>query len=192
MSHQKQLGTPIGTGPNTWVQTERKAHEEWGRLAIKSPIASAVLHQLCAVMGHQNAVVVSQPVLAKLLKCNVRSIRNAVNLLERDRWIQVVQLGPTGTTNAYVVNDRVAWGEKREHMPALSVFSATVLASEEEQPDFAVFERAAPLRRIPALYPGERQMPVGPGLAPPSQPSLPSLEPDLPARQMDIEEFSHG
>ena len=39
----------------------------------------------------------------------------------------------------------------------------------------------ADLRRIPTLYPGEQQLPTGPGEEPPSQPSIPGLEPDLPA-----------
>jgi hypothetical protein len=37
---------------------------------------------------------------------------------------------------------------------------------------------------------GERQMPVGDGLPPPSEPPLPGLEPDLPAKhQYDIEDY---
>ena len=38
-----------------------------------------------------------------------------------------------------------------------------------------------PLRRIPTLMPGERQLPAGPGEDPPTQPSIEGLEPDLPA-----------
>ena len=41
------------------------------------------------------------------------------------------------------------------------------------------------LRRIPVLFTGERQLPVGPGEDPPSQPTLPDLEPDLPALKRD-------
>ena len=36
------------------------------------------------------------------------------------------------------------------------------------------------LRRIPSLYPGELQLPSGPGQEPPSQPNLDGMEPDLP------------
>jgi hypothetical protein len=183
-----QLGTPVDAGPKTWVQTERAAHEAWGKLAMKSPIASAVLHRLIAIMGHQNAVVIGQKTLAKLLGCNARSIARAIEILESEKWVQVVQIGQRGTVNAYVVNDRVAWGEKREHLPRLSVFSAAIVADEEDQPEYTLLP--GQLRRIPALYPGEQQLPTGPGLPPPSEPSLPGLEPDLPARQMDIEELT--
>src|SRR5260364_176921 len=37
------------------------------------------------------------------------------------------------------------------------------------------------LRRIPSLYPGERQLPTGDGEEPPSQPCIEGMEPDLPA-----------
>lgn len=181
MGKRTQLGTPVNAGPKTWVQTDRKAHEAWGRLAMRSPIASAVLHRLVGIMGHQNAVVISQSTLAKLLGCTTRSIRNAVDVLESERWIQVVQIGQRGTVNAYVVNDRVAWGEKREHMPTLSVFSAAIVADAEEQSEFTILP--GQLRRIPALYPGEAQLPTGEGEDPPSQPALPGMEPDLPTRE---------
>jgi len=49
------------------------------------------------------------------------------------------------------------------------------------------------------MYPGERQLPIGDGLPPPSQPLIPGMEPDLPARrvdadpaQLDIEDFVCG
>jgi len=39
---------------------------------------------------------------------------------------------------------------------------------------------ASDLRQIPTLYPGERQLPIGSGETPPSQPSLGGFEPELP------------
>jgi hypothetical protein len=59
-----------------------------------------------------------------------------------------------------------------------------VVVSEEEQPDRAEIGTQLPLRRLPRLFPGERQLPTGPGEDPPSQPSIDGLEPDLPVRQM--------
>lgn len=61
-----KLGTPVVSGPRTWVQTERAAHEAWGDLTLKSPRAATLMHKLVALMGHQNAVVVPQKTLAKL------------------------------------------------------------------------------------------------------------------------------
>jgi hypothetical protein len=128
-------------------------------------------------MGHQNAVVIPQKVLAQMLGVTDRTIRTAVAYLAKKNWIQIVRLGK-GKEAAYVVNDRVAWGQSRKQL-TLSVFSATVIASQEDQPAETLSSSA--LRRIPSLYPGERQLPTGPGEEPPHQPHIEGLEPDMPA-----------
>ena len=51
----------------TFVQTDRATHEAWARLTARRPAASAVLHLLSGNIGHQNAVVVSQKTIAKIL-----------------------------------------------------------------------------------------------------------------------------
>ena len=93
-----------------------------------------------------------------------------------------MKLNGPGTVNAYVVNDRVAWGQPRDQL-RLSVFSAAVVADQADQ-DEALLGHGD-LRRIPTLYPGEQQLPSGPGEDPPSQPNFPGFEPDLPARIED-------
>jgi len=183
MSAPPAIGVHSGFGPNKWVQTERKAHEEWARLTVKKPIASAVLHKLVQAMGHQNAVVIGQGVLAQMLGVHERSIRRAISDLSEGHWIQVVRVGK-GREAAYVVNDRVAWGQPRDLL-RLSVFSAAIVASADDQDNA---DDQTPLRRIPTLYPGERQLPAGPGEDPPSQPHLDGLEPDLPALSGDAAE----
>lgn len=161
--------------------------EAMGRLSMKHPRSAAVLQAMISHMGHQNAVVISQKTIAAMLGCSTDTIQRAITKLVEDRWIQVVKLNGPGTVNAYVVNDRVAWGEKRELLGRMSTFSATVVAAEIDQsPDTL---DTTSLRRIPVVYPGERQLPTGEGLPPPSQPSLPSMEPDLPAlRQSESEQ----
>lgn len=79
-----------------------------------------------------------------------------------------------------MVNDRVAWHGARDGL-RYSLFSAAVVVSEEEQPDRTELGRQAPLRHLPRI--GERQLPVGDGLPPPSQPFLNGMEPDLPATE---------
>jgi hypothetical protein len=169
------------------VQTELAAHEQWAKLAVANPRASSVLHVLLAQMGRSNAVVASQRTLAKLAGCSVRTLQYALTALREGNWIEVRQLGTTGTACAYIINDRVAWYGNREGM-RYSLFSATVVVSEEEQPDREELGRQAPLQRIPDLHPGERQLPAGPGLPPPSQPFLEGFERDLPARYVETEE----
>lgn len=126
------LGTPL-SGRHRWVQTEREAHMTWGDLVNNEPKAGALLHKLVALMQHQNAVVVSQSVLAKMLQCTTRTIQRAQDVLVAGNWIDVRQIGQRGTVNAYIINDRVAWGEKRERMGRLSAFSAQVITAECEQ-----------------------------------------------------------
>ncbi|WP_306297653.1 MULTISPECIES: helix-turn-helix domain-containing protein [Acetobacter] len=175
----------ITTAPKgSWVQTERAAHEAWARLIASHPKAAALMHVIVGNMGNHNALVASQKTLAKTMGCTVRTVQRAIEVLRDGQWLEVRQVGAAGTTNAYVVNDRVAWSGPRDGI-RYSLFSASVLITDEEQPDRAELANQEPLRAIPALYPGERQLPTGPGMPPPSQPSIDGLEPDLPVRQQD-------
>lgn len=172
---------PVKHKSGQWVQTERKAHEAWANLIARKPRAAQLLHHLVAQMGHQNAVVVSQKILAQLMGVTDRTVRTAIADLVSENWVQVVRIGK-GKEAAYVVNDRVAWGQSRDQL-RLSTFSATVIADLDDQDSEALEHRD--LRRIPTLYPGEQQLPSGTGLAPPSQPALEGLEHDLPAVVLD-------
>lgn len=157
-----------------WVQTERKAHEVWAKFTLQKPTASALMHYMCAYMGDQNALVISQAVLAKRLGVSTRTVATAISDLAASQWIQVVRLGK-GKECAYVVNDRVAWDKPRSKLN-LSLFSAQVVADADDQDEL----EGPDLKRIPVLFPGERQLPTGPGEDPPSQPALEGMETDLP------------
>lgn len=173
-----EIGAPA-TRPASWVQTDRRAHEAWARLIAKKPRAAELLHHLVAVMGHQNAVVVSQKVLAHMMCRSIDTVQRAIKDLVADNWISVVKLHGPGSVSAYVVNSRVAWGQARDQL-TLSVFSASVVADEADQDPTLL--GSGDLRKIPTLFPGEMQLPSGRGEEPPSQPSIEGLEPDLPAK----------
>lgn len=175
----QELGAPAHTKRMTWVQTDKKLHEEWGRLAVKKPAAAGLLHVLVSKMGNQNAIVLSQDLISKLLGCSVSTVKRAIKDLEEGQWIQVVSVGK-GATKAYVVNAAVAWGQSRDQLHT-AVFAATVIADIDDQavPLNELMNQS--LKKIPTLYPGEQQLPSGEGLEPPSQPHLDGLEPDLPA-----------
>jgi len=181
LSSQRQSGT--------WVQTERAAHEAWAALLRDSPRAAELLHLLVARVGPHNAVVISQQTLAKLMGRSIDTVKRALSVLKAGLWLEVRQIGDRGTVNAYVLNDRVVWSGPRDGIRH-SLFSASVVISADEQPDKATLGKQPPLRQLPSLYPGERQLPTGPGMPPPSQPSLDGMEPDIPARQMDIEDIT--
>ena len=74
---QDKLGIPAKHQPGQWVQTERKAHEAWANLIARKPRAAMLLHHLVAQMAHQNAVVVSQKTLSKLMGLHERTVRRA-------------------------------------------------------------------------------------------------------------------
>jgi hypothetical protein len=179
-----RLGSPPVTEnkKQTWVQTERASHEAWANLVRTNASAASLLHILVAHMDQQAAIVASRATLAELAHCSEATIKRAVAVLKSERWIEVVQVGGKGGVNAYVVNSRVAWADKRDRLPG-AMFTATVLARQAEQESID----ETPLRRIPTLYPGERQLPSGPGATPPSQPAIGGMEHDLPAMRVNKE-----
>lgn len=175
------------TSQGQWVQTERAAHEAFAALITRSPLAAKIMHLLVARIGENNAVVISQGVMAELAGASRQGVQKALRILEQDRWLEIRQIGDRATVNAYVLNDRVAWHGPREGL-RYSLFSATVITSSAEQPDASELERnnhLRPLRRLPTIYPGEQQLPSGNGLPPPSQPFLDGMEPDLPATEVN-------
>ena len=162
----------------TWVQTERAAHEAWAALIGRQPRAAALLHLLVANMDRSGALVASQGTLGKLMGVSVATIKRALIVLTDECWIDVVRVGSErGGVNAYVVNRRVAWADKRENQ-RYAAFDARILVSEEEQ-EAPIPDNRPPLRQLPALSPGDMQLPHGEGMPPPAQPAL--VEPDLPA-----------
>lgn len=163
----------------TWVQTDRKGHEAFSQLILRKPRAAALMHLLISRMGENNAVVASRKNLARLMDCHANTVDKAIADLVTRNWIEVRQTGGAGSTNAYIINDRIAWSGKRDGI-RYSLFSATVLVSDDDQPDQLDLDNKQPLHRIPRMLPGERQLPTGDGLLPPSEPSLPGMEPDLP------------
>ena len=160
-----------------FVQTERAAHEKWAALGVKHPAASALLHLLAANVGENNAVVASQKVLAKLMGSSTSTVKRALKVLEEGNWIEVAQIGQSGTVNAYVVNSRVAWTEARDQL-RYARLKADVLLTSDEQPR-PIGDDREPLHHLPRI--SEMQIPTGQGLPPPSEPPLPGMEPDLPS-----------
>jgi len=168
-----KVGKGVVPSKQQFVQTERGAHVEWGKLVLSNPAAAAVMHQLVAVMDRQNAVAISHQVLADLVGMHQTTIKKALRFLRENRWIQVVQLGQRGTVNAYVINEQVAWADYRDNKK-LAIFSARIVASAADQD--AVTLKPQKLRKVPIIYPPEEALPVG-DLKPGDQESLPGLEP---------------
>ena len=169
-----------------WVQTELQAHERWAELIREAPVAAEIMHFIVSKVGHNNAVVISQRAIAEEIKRHINTVQRNVSILRKHNWIEVVQIGDRKTVNAYVINDRVAWFGSRDKIRS-SLFTATIVAFENEQNQ--PIRSHEPLIRIPTTGQDEQQMPVGDGLPPPSEPSLPGLEPSLPATQIPTVNF---
>lgn len=142
----------------TFVQTQREAHLQWGKLAVKKPAAAAVLHQLVALMDRKNAIGISHSVLAKLVGINERSVRRSIDYLIENRWVQAVRLGKRGTVNVYVVNSRVAWADRRDNLK-LAVFDARIVADADDQDAITLEPRD--MKVVPIIHPPEVALPTG-------------------------------
>lgn len=160
----------------TWVQVDRKASEALTQLILKKPRAAALMTALISNMGNNNAVIISRKNLARTLKCHPNTVDNAVSDLVKLNWIQVVSTGGKGSANAYVINNRVVWSGPRDGI-RYARFQAEVVVSADDQPPMLDTQ---PLWQIPSAAPGERQVVSGEGLPPPSEPSLPGMEPEMP------------
>lgn len=143
-----------------FAQTDVVTHHQWGRLAIKHPAASALMHVLIVLSNKQNAVVASQQVLADYIGISVRSVQRALKVLVDGRWIEVRQIGATASVNAYVINARVSWKAPR-HMRGMAALTASVVLSAAEQPDHAELGHQPPLRQLdPAMFDGLGPVPL--------------------------------
>lgn len=177
-THKVRTTLPPKPVRGHFVQTDRATHEAWARLGAKNAAASALLHVLVANVGEHNAVVASHKVLAALMGASVSTVKRGLKVLEEGNWIEIQQIGASGTVNAYVVNSRVAWTESRDKL-RYARLQAEVILAEDEQVTSIDSAASTPLHRLPRL--GEIQVPSGNGLPPVSQPSFPGMEADLPA-----------
>lgn len=186
---EKKIGKPVVN--QTWVQTSKAAHEAWASLIGREPRAAQLLHLMVRHMDESGALVASREGLAQLMGgVSVATIKRATAVLRSEAWIDTIQIGGKGGALAYVVNARVAWGQRRDQMGRMALFNARVLAIEDEQG--APLE-GPELRRVPMLFPGEVALPGGAGETPPSQPGLDGVEPpslvtDVQGRQWQVDD----
>jgi cobalamin biosynthesis protein CbiG len=142
----------------TFVQTERTAHIALGKLAVKYPSAAAVLHSLIGLMDRQCAICISHQTIAEMLGIHLTTVKKAMKILKERNWIQQVQLGPSGTVNAYLVNSRVAWADRRANL-RMARFSAVIIANPKDQDEATL--SLADMRKVPLIYPPEEALAHG-------------------------------
>lgn len=145
-----------------WLQVEKKAAQTLRQLALKSPVAMATLIYFMENMGRNNALAVSQTVIAEKVGVGRQAISPAVKLLAEKRFIEIVKVG---NLCVYRVNTRVAWQGKRGERFAF--FQADVIAFEGEQD--RDLEDNKPLAQLPMPTEGERVLIGNEQLDPPDQ-----------------------
>ena len=166
---QKSAGTAVlkmeESRPNTfgWLQLEKKVGQELQRLAIKHPSAMGTLMYLANNMGGNNALAVSQAVIAKKVGIGIRAVNGAIQILSDHKFIEVVKVA---NLCIYRVNTRVAWQGSRGERYAY--FTADVVAFEQEQTT-KIEEKPERLKQVPVLNGGERILLGNEKIDPPDQ-----------------------
>ena len=146
-----------------WLQLEKKVGQELQKLAVKHPAAMGTLMYLANNMGRNNALAVSQAVIAAKVGITVKSVNRSIKLLDEHRFIEVVKVG---NLCVYRVNTRVAWqGHRGERF---AYFTADVIAFEKEQPT-ELDDNKEPLKQVPVLQDGERVLLGNERIEPPDQ-----------------------
>lgn len=159
----------------TFAQLDLAASESLAKLNQKSSIAVTLLLAIVSRLGAPGGVVVaSRTVLAEICGVSARSVDRGLAVLMTEGYVQRIRIsGAFGLA----VNARVAWTGPRGQLLQRAVFQATVIAGRNEQDEQTL--NPPKMQRVPVLDDDELPLPTGPGLPPPSQPSLEGLEPVL-------------
>lgn len=112
-----------------FVQIYSDTFKNFGDLTKKSPISAQILFFFIQNMAVQNnALSVSLTALSEILGYSKPTLIKAIKVLESDKYIEVIK---QGTSNIYVVNEKVAWRRARNQRQ-YAIFSATVIATSTE------------------------------------------------------------
>ncbi|MBE0422194.1 plasmid replication initiation protein [Pseudoalteromonas distincta] len=154
-------------GNYNFVQLSRTYLKDMRVLARKSPLGHEILYYLVENMGRTtNAVVVSYRTLEEVTSTSRSSVARAVKILRDDNWMETVKVG---SATAYCVNARAFWQAGR-NQKQYAIFSATVVASSEEQGDDFREKATHDLKYIPMVKKDERiQINTNEVLPPPDQ-----------------------
>lgn len=142
-------GDQPGNHKQGWVQSDKAVHDHMWKVGMRNATALPLLHYMVAhIKRGSSGVVVSAQTLAEELGVTVRTIQNAVTVLKKCNFIQVLK---SGNTNVYIINSQVAWQGKRGGRYA--TFNASIKVHEREQ-DASVeqlIDEAAKLNPVPEM-----------------------------------------
>jgi hypothetical protein len=159
----------VGRDNYNFVQINREYLRNMRELTAKSPLAMTILFYLTEHMGRTtNAVVCSYRTLGEVTGLSRTSVAKAIKILKQDNWIDAIKIG---NATAYCINERVAWQAGRNERQ-YAKFSATVIASAEEQ-EVGFLEKAKhKLTYVPVIEDGDRPIVGNEKLPPPDQQDL--------------------
>jgi hypothetical protein len=112
-----------------WLQSDKASHQAMWQLALKHPMALAVLHFMISKLSRgTSGVIISAPAMARQMGISERSAKSATAVLRDAQFVQILK---SGNTNVYIVNSKVAWQGNRGMRYAS--FNAQILVDEQEQ-----------------------------------------------------------
>lgn len=151
-----------------FVQVSRQELRAIGELGEKNPLALKLLMTFAQSMDKQNAIMISFKAMEALMKKSRPTIDRAIRVLKEGNWIQVIKVG---TANAYVLNSAVFWTDKSHKK--MSVFSAQVITTLDEQDKDLRKSPDVKLKRVPTIQANERlSLNTDEELPPPDQKDL--------------------
>jgi hypothetical protein len=125
-----------------WDRVERLVTLKGG------PTVSRVWLFIVKHCGHENALVVSVPTMAKALDVHTRSVERAVVTLEASGALIVTKIGGT---NCYILNDSEVWKTYEDHHRFCG-FSAKAIVGFDENPGLrARLTYMQPQRSLPGV-----------------------------------------
>lgn len=132
-----------------FVQLYKKELMELRALNAKDPNALTILLIMVEKMNKQNALMISQNNLIKILKKSRPTVSRAIAALKESKFLDVIKVG---TANAYIINSNVFWQDNALLKDKAAIFTATVIASGDEQ-DKKYFENweNVKLKQLPLL-----------------------------------------
>ena len=135
-----------------FLQVSKGYLPQWRALVKASPLAAEILFFFMEKMGRTtNAVVCSYQTLQEVTGYSRPTVARAISKLKEDRWVDTVKVG---SATAYCVNEKVVWQAARDQRRH-AIFSATVIASESEQPSDYHLKAKEELKHIPFVKRGE-------------------------------------
>ena len=146
-----------------WLMMDKKPIQALKKLAIEHPIAMGALMHMVENMSRSNAFMASQQSIAKSLNVSTVAVKKAVAVLHDLKFVQIVKIG---TSNAYIVNTKVAWQGNRG--ARFAHFHADIVAYEVEQKGIDL-DDTTPLNQLPRLEGDERLLVGNDPIDPPDQ-----------------------